>query len=885
MKKLVSLVTILCMALSLCIIPAAATEPTLSVGTIAEGEVYTEGANIVLTADVSEMSDVKNVDLYANGDKLPGTLIGGNGSLIWYSPAADDYAVKAVATTTAGATVESAVVNIKVESAADIIEVAKMDSADDVKQWKSGAWESTAVAAKDSNVSDDFAAYGSKSLYIKDISYGKNTNIVNSQLDTEIIKDYDLYLVFYSKADVGNYNFFAYEYVEQADGTLKSVMITRNTTTGVNKEIKQGWNVHRLPMANFVGKKVNKVVLSTYGYNCSGSGETGDTYKNAELYISGVYLAKSAPAAPTVTNTSIPANQDKVCNNLSKYRINFSEAIAKSTAKAAVSVKKSDDSAVTEGVTINAGADYIDVLFAEGALAHNETYTIEISNALASSIGGSFAGATYKFSTTDDACTDAKPIASVVYPEAGANVATSTKLAAKVIFNGNVSKVEFYKGTELLGEATNYTGNEYVLDNATLAEGANAIKAVATLNDNSTVESAEITVNAAPATEYAIHGIENGERILINDKDYRTISVINASDVHKSFAANTGFLEVPDATGISKVTFILDDKVVETTAKSPYQWNMPLTDVNGTHTLNIKVLDSLGTVTNYGPYTYTTVYGDVYSSSFRNFEDGNVAFTDESMAGSPSDEVKASFTSSSVADPTNADNTMAKVDGKYYTSGVFKAFNSHMATPLKSNLPTAARMLRFTYDFRVNNIATRVVFQLRDTFTNNNYTDIMDKASNCKIIGNNVTYKCVTDVDLDTGIIVTYVNGVEFMRKKLSSTKFINTENIIMQINLYSWTSTPEFYFDNVGVTYYTHRTGALDVEKEGTTVKAINTNAAAEGIKVITATYNGNQLADVVIDDVTVPANGIFNKEYTVGANDKLFVWKDFVTLKPLTE
>ncbi|MBR5157601.1 MAG: Ig-like domain-containing protein [Clostridia bacterium] len=867
MKKLVSLVTILCLALSLCIIPAAAAEPTLTVGTIAEGEVYTEGANIVLTADVSKMSDVKNVDFYANGDKLPGTLIEGNGSLIWYAPAADSYAVKAVATTTAGATVESAAVNIKVESAADIIEVLKMDSANDVKQWKTGAWDSTSVVVKDSNVTDDFAAYGSKALYVKNISYGKNTYIVNNQLAAEIVKDYDLYLVFYSKADVGNYNFMAYDDA--------GALLTRNTSAD-NKAIKAGWNVHKLSMANYVGRKLNKITLNTYGYNCSGSGEKGDSYVNAELYISGLYFAKAAPAAPVVTGTSVPNNQTKVCNNLSKYRINFDRAIAKSTAAHAVSVKKSDEALVTEGVTVSAGADYIDVLFAEGALAHNETYTVEVSNALASALGGGFAGASYNFSTTDDACTDAEPIASVVYPEANANVSTSAKLAAKVIFNKNVSKVEFYKGSELLGEAVNYTGNEYVLDNAALSEGANTVKAVVTLNDNSTVTTSEITVNATQATKYAIHGIENGERILINDRNYRTVSVIDEADVNTKWGASAGFLTIPNATGVSKVTFYVDGVEMDSDSTAPYSWDMPFADVGKSHELKVSVLDAIGNVTVYGPYTYTTVYGDVYASSVKDFEDQNV--TPVHVSGT-------SMIAATMQDPDNAENTMLKLS-RSASGATLYDFNGTLNTPLTTSVPAASRMLRLTCDLRTNSLYATVNIHLRDTWYSTNYGAIMERTSGdaSPVFKAKKTYKITTDIDMDNALYVTYVDGVEYRRGTLDSS-ISSTDKVTLHVNAVSYSSTAEIYLDNIGVTYYTNRTGALDVEKEDTTVKAINTNDEAEGIKVITATYNGNQLADVVIDDVTVPVNGIFNKTYTVGTNDKLFVWKDFETLKPLTE
>ena len=101
MKKALSLVTLLCMLVCCLGFTAMATDAALTVtlGEIAEGDIYGVGANIIITADASSMADVKNIDIYANGDKLPGTITGDNGTYIWYAPSAGRYAVTATAVT------------------------------------------------------------------------------------------------------------------------------------------------------------------------------------------------------------------------------------------------------------------------------------------------------------------------------------------------------------------------------------------------------------------------------------------------------------------------------------------------------------------------------------------------------------------------------------------------------------------------------------------------------------------------------------------------------------------------------------------------------------------------------------------------------------------
>ncbi len=865
MKKLVSLVTILCMALSLCIIPAAAVEPTISVGTIAEGEVYTEGANIVLTADVSKMSDVKNVDFYANGDKLPGTLAGGTGSLIWYAPAAGNYAVKAVATTVSGATEESAVVNIKVSK--EVENLFKFNSPEDIKKWKVG-YEGREDASDD-NVSTAYTSYSPYSLYVKNISYTGNSAIVLKDLDVTITKDNsNVYIPIYSTSD---------ETLKcNVAVTVNSIRLGRNAT-----DLKKGWNLYRIGIGSSVyNTKLTKFEFTEYGYGLDSTITNTDAYKNAEIYIGGAFLMpESVTTLPALTaETSIPDRQEKVCNNLSKYRITFSDAITESSVADAVTVTNTKDD-TTVDVTTNVGANYIDVLFAEGTLAYGKSYKIAVSDAVKSILGASFAGAEYTFSTAADQCTDALPIASVVYPKAGADVATSTKLAAKVIFNGNVSKVEFYKGTELLGEATNYTGNEYVLDNAALAEGANAIKAVATLKDNSTVQSAEITVNATPATEYAIHGIAEGERVLINDREYKTVSVIDAADVNtEKDTSKGGFISVPKATDVSKVTYLIDGVVkhIDTDASTAYSWNMPFEKINEVTKLTVQILDTFGNLTEKN-INFTAIYGDVYSEQFSDFENGEV----EANKATNITTGKLTITNEEVSDNQHELKVVSDEYGKYVRLAPLNIIN----VPTVTNAAATAKFARIEFDVR-KTTGFRFSIELHKTFNGTIPATVLQAWNGAGVMngGINTVYHITIEIDASTGDYITYINDTEFFRANASGLKDITSVMVVANAVGYA-NSGNEFYLDNVKMTSYTHRTGTLDVEKEGSTVKAINTNADAEGIKVITATYNGNQLADVVIDDVTVPTNGIFNKEYTVGTNDKLFVWKDFVTLKPLTE
>ena len=89
MKKFLSIILTLTLVMTMLVIPvsAANVEWTVDITSISEGEVFTVGEDILLTADATTLADsVKNIDFYANGSKIPGTVVGNEGSITWYAP-------------------------------------------------------------------------------------------------------------------------------------------------------------------------------------------------------------------------------------------------------------------------------------------------------------------------------------------------------------------------------------------------------------------------------------------------------------------------------------------------------------------------------------------------------------------------------------------------------------------------------------------------------------------------------------------------------------------------------------------------------------------------------------------------------------------------------
>ena len=95
------------------------TTVTASITSHKNGDIIEGGSNVVLTAECNDAT-LSRIDLYANGNKLPGNISASGESLIWQSPAAGTYTLKAVAINSNNAETHSSEVTVYFK-AADVI--------------------------------------------------------------------------------------------------------------------------------------------------------------------------------------------------------------------------------------------------------------------------------------------------------------------------------------------------------------------------------------------------------------------------------------------------------------------------------------------------------------------------------------------------------------------------------------------------------------------------------------------------------------------------------------------------------------------------------------------------------------------------------------------
>ena len=110
MKKLLSMILVVAMVMSCVFVVPVSAEGTITISSVEDGDIFAAGS-IVPLAVTAELAEVSHVDFYANGEKIPGSLVGTSGTLYWTVKHAGTYYLTAnavgntgdIAATTAGA--------------------------------------------------------------------------------------------------------------------------------------------------------------------------------------------------------------------------------------------------------------------------------------------------------------------------------------------------------------------------------------------------------------------------------------------------------------------------------------------------------------------------------------------------------------------------------------------------------------------------------------------------------------------------------------------------------------------------------------------------------------------------------------------------------------
>ncbi len=623
MKRFLSMALALALVLTTLVIPAsaadAATSVVVDITSISDGDIFSKGANIGLAATASNAaeSQVKNIDFYANGAKLPGTIVGASGTIVWYAPSEGVYDV----------TTKITYVDNAVADGGETVRVVVLPANTDkiVPLWPDG--EGLTVTSSSETftyeLSDDYAIFGTKSLKI----VPKADNVgVTFERTPEIPLTWNRMAILV--------------YVPE---TIDGLVVSNGGNSGQKMTDASIRRIDPKDSTHYINKGLNRFVTETgtYGtttklldyakFTFGGATEdnTNPVYILGFVGMTDALYGKTGTACTAVTPVPAPEIADKtegVCNKVGTYRINFNTPIYADETKAPAIIKA--DGAVVDGVTYTYGTDYVDLHLPE--LELGKEYTVEIpEQTILSYYSAHFDGATqdyngdgsadylmnyaeastFTFSTKDTDCLNATPIIKMSYPADGAKVPADTGFAAKLVSGSSaLTGVEFYKGdTKLEGEVkevTDENGNvvEYWLQPETqLTAGEAATITVKALGVEDVSASATYTAGSAPS--YFVKGIYEGAVIVQNEEPSRRIVVVDEANKKGTQGSRTYTIdETP--TDVAKVEFRNNGVLLDSTGNvcnlvfDKYQDNI----------LEVKVTDIYGTVHPF-TFNYKVKYG------------------------------------------------------------------------------------------------------------------------------------------------------------------------------------------------------------------------------------------------------------------------------------
>lgn len=602
MKKFLSIVLTLALVLTSLVMPVSANDETVAVdiSIVSDTEYFTAGSNIKLAAAATTLDGVKNIDLYANDVKLPGTIAGNQGEITWYDVTEGVYEVTAKVTyndtdATALGNETIVITVLPAETELDIL------------------WPGNGITIPTAEESDEYAIFGPKSA-----------KIVPTQ-DTTIkvdLKGLD------KKATISSVLAYA---PEEISG-LEFIIQFYYTQTTDRRHNESGYRA--------VNKGFNRYCISTSAVKEKNYDYVNIKFVNVPenntkpIYICGIYgNVNPTPVAPVAAADLDGA--ESVCNAVGTFRINFDKPVFPYVTETPVALKKVDGENETEleikGYKL--GTDYIDVeipvldLGAQYKVSILENKIVGYSTANDTGTTGAITyvgAADFTFSTKDTECNVATPVIKMSYPKAGAACFADTSLAAQVIApNSTLASVKFFKGETELGEGVAVTNGEYWLetpaaDVLTLGDNEITVK-MFDAQDNLLGEAASATYTVVAKPQYQVKGIYDGAVIVAQEEASRTITVTDD--------LGTGNI-LTGAADVSRVDFYNDNVLVDSDNDAPYSYELVFDNFD-THKFEARVYDVYG---NVHPFvsTYKVVNGVKNAASTNGVLDfENYTITDE----------------------------------------------------------------------------------------------------------------------------------------------------------------------------------------------------------------------------------------------------------------
>lgn len=583
----------------------------------------------------------------------------------------------------------------------------------------------------------------------------------------------------------------------------------------------------------------------------------------------------------------IPDKAENVIIEISKYRINFSKAVVGSTVENSITVKAGEKLLKKEiDYIIKSDNDYADVVFRTN-LVYDTEYTVSVSGNKIQGYNDAVYVPAYewKFTTVKTLYVTPSPVASIVYPVSGAAVDKNTVLSAKVMFDSNVEKVEFYSGGSdgesvgtFLGTARERSDDEYTLS-LSLNEGTYSIFALVTTKDQNTVATQPIEIMTDTPAEFSVIGIQEGDRIIINEEFSRLISV-----------------ESPDENSIAKVVFKSNNKVVAEVDKAPFKHKLRF-DSLGENKLEIIVTENSGYETKKNLF-YTVITGTL---------DTKYSFTEDYSSYNPGTDMKnnldgqsrVNYTVSSF--PGESDNNCLKTTVTDNSTKNLRGFKFSPGSGLVKFDENSSQIVYFECDIYSDNLINYPYVIGRKNFLDGDSSSLFTGTSDYVTQNTPIRIKLMMDCKLGTYIL--FINGEEVERKALHGED-------LTQINLYggilSGAIGGSVYWDNVKLSAYDYadeeKIAVLHEKSEYTNlsgntadveIAVANTSGSIKNFISVIALYSedGTLINADISESVSLSNNCVYSCEYTPsltlgdkkGTKIRIFIWNSIDKLVPL--
>ena len=774
---------------------------------------YTAGSVITLSADASALENVKNIDFYANGKKLPGTIVGNTGEILW-KPVEGVYELSTIVTDVEGETLPgSETMKIVVMPSEDEIVVIYPNN--DVKVTSSGS-----ISFVNEN-----AIYGTESIKL----VPQNNMAVRITPSNNDVTWARTAVVIYSPALTGKCT--VAPYFDGSSTALGMAGRYDSITTGINYFATADVGT---------AKKLDSILISFSGL----------PENNTEpIYICGAVGAKGASynlAAP-VASSEIASGKSGISTNLGSYRINFNEPIFPDATKELV-VTNTTDGSMVEGVTYTWGTGFVEANLP--ALASGKTYEVKIP---ANTIKAYNANATGDFSVkyvaetafTFTTAESANPVVNITYPSSG-TVKYSAGFAAQIVSPGSGNyKVVFYNGAEVFGEAAEMTDGEWWFKSETpIPGGIYNLVAKCIDNDGNVIsESAAVTYTVQGKSEFFVKGIGNGDVIVAAEEPSRTITVVDIVNASK--------LPV-NATNVEKVEFYAEnDVLIDTADSAPYETEIVFNNY-GEHQLKTVVYDIYGDI-----WEETSTYTVVNAT-----ENANYSYS-QNFDTADFNDVKTNFYANVSGDLNNETATVVS-DGKLTVTNPNTSSMRQFAFKY-APANTGAKVYYYEYDVMFGTTYTLSMANVWATALDN----ILDSGATGDNIPAKAQHTIGLIIDFNSNTAVVRLNGQELKRISLAGTY---TDNVILlnQLAASADVTIDNFKFAvynpdntaNFGTSVYDREYDIVDGSVTITT-GATNTSGVAEGLVNVIAVYDAyDRLLAVKEFDTVDYANGDFKTQ-----------------------